>query len=131
MLMTVLTLLLAGLACALMILALALASIRHKRIVARLEEISSRLDGASGRPSGRAAELLEVKNFHDELKTELESLLAEAYRAKDKERVQQLQRMGERLETFRARMLDRAIRSLDDAAKSEDANPADKAKRNR
>lgn len=112
-------LILAGLICVLVLLDLVLSRVRHSGIVNRLDEILARLDKAPGRPADRAAELLEAKNFHDEFLAELESLLTEAYRVKDKERVQQLQRMRERLETFRARTLDKAVRSLDEAAKAD------------
>lgn len=128
---SVATLILAGLVVVLVLLGMALSWVRHNRLVTRLDEILARLDKAPGKSGDRAVELLEAKNFHDDLLAELESLLTEAYRVKDKERVQQLQRMRERLETFRARTLDKAVRSLDEAAKADASGGAAKGRKSR
>jgi flagellar biosynthesis/type III secretory pathway M-ring protein FliF/YscJ len=124
------TLIVTAFAAALVLAGLILLWIRSRQLAARLDRISAQLGEPALKPGDRAGELLEIKNFHDEFLSELESLLSEAYRAKDKERVQQLQRMRERLETLRARTLDRTIRALD-GAKPDSSAGTEKGKKGR
>ncbi len=113
------TLILTAVVAALMLVGLVLLWVRGRRVAERLDDTAVLLANEGAKLGDRSAELLEIKKFHDEFLVELESLLAEAYRAKDKERVQQLQRMRERLETLRARTLDKAIRSLEGSGDAE------------
>jgi Na+-transporting NADH:ubiquinone oxidoreductase subunit NqrC len=88
---------------------------RHRRLTAEVNDLIARVEEML-RASGS---LVEVKSFYDEFLGELKALLEEAYQVKDKKRVQQFQRMRDRLESFKARVLDKAIQAAEKRAETE------------
>ena len=66
-----------------------------------------------------ATKLLEVRDFHDFLRKETDEMLAAAYAAGDRPQQERIQKIQERLETMRARTLEKTMALLG----TEDSKP--------
>jgi hypothetical protein len=108
----VITLLVVCIALALGIVVLVVLWRHEKKVAERLEMLAQLLDDEHQ----AIASFPEIKDFYDDFSAEIKSQIEEAYQQRDKKRVQDLQRMRERLDRLKARVLDRAVNRLNPKA---------------
>ena len=89
-----------------------------RRTTAKMRSEVSQLISRIDKSLGAAIKLLEVRDYYDTTATELKKLLDEAYKDGNRQRQEAIRKMIQRLDTLKARALDKTVRILDGDAKT-------------
>lgn len=88
----------------------------------RFEKQWANLENELLKAGSAVADVMELKDFYDFMSGEIREQLEEAHRQKDRARVQKLQRMKDRLETLKARVIDRPIKKAQEQSDVRQSN---------
>jgi len=84
----------------------------YRRLTARFRREVSQFVSRLDKNLGAAAKLLEVRDYYQKMSAELKRMLDEAYKEGDRVRQDRLRKLIERLETLKARTLDKTVSIL-------------------
>lgn len=91
------------------IVCVAVQIILHRRLMAYLRAQNERVVARVDEGLGASAKFLEVQEYCNETTREMQRLISEANKERNRQRVDQIRRMRDRLEAMRARVIDKTV----------------------